>query len=47
MRKWGSIPHQFWRGQAMDLEAVMTVALAMATVMENKECKDPRVPFEV
>ena len=31
----------------MDLEAVMTVALAMATVMENKECEDPRVPFEV
>jgi len=31
----------------MDLETVVTVALAMATVMDNEECDDPRVPFEV
>ena len=47
MRKWGSSPHQFWWDQPMDLEAVMTVALAMATSIEEEECDDHMVPFEV
>ena len=39
VRKWGSIPHQFWWDQPMDLEAAIAVALDMdmATGMEEED----------